>query len=69
MRTIKRINPLNEIKRNSHVGTNSGETTQYQSRYAKTLEKVRHHFLRLIIIMILLKIYLSIGTIYLKGSN
>ena len=66
VRAIKRINALNEIKRNSHDGANTGETTQYQSRCAKTLEKVRHNFLRLII---LLKIYLSIGTIYLKGSN
>ena len=69
MRAIKRINALNEIKRNNHVGANSSETTQYQSRCAKILEKVRHDFLRLIIIMILLKIYLLIGTIYLKGSN
>ena len=69
MRAIKRINALKEIKRNSHVGANSREIAQYQSRCAKALEKVRHDFLRLIIIMILLKIYLSIGTIYLKGSN
>ena len=66
MGAIKRINALNEIKRNSHVGANSGETTQYQSCCAKTLEKITHDFLRLIV---LLKIYLSIGTIYLKGSN
>ena len=45
------------------------ETTQYQGRCAKTLEKVRHAFFRLIIIMVLLKIYLLIGTIYLKRSN
>ena len=69
MRAIKRINALHEIKRNSHIGANSDETTQYQRRCAKTLEKVRHDFLRLIIISILLKIYLLIGTIYLKGSN
>ena len=42
MRAIKRINALNEIKRNSHAEANSGETTQYQKRCAKTLEKVRH---------------------------
>ena len=41
MRAIKRINALNEIKRNSHVGANTGETTQYQGRCAETLEKVR----------------------------
>ena len=69
MRAIKRINALNEIKRNNHVGANSGETTQYQRRYAKISEKERHAFLRLTIIMVLLKIYLLIGTIYLKGSN
>ena len=45
MLAIKRINALNEIKRNTHVGANSGETTQYQRRCAKTLEKVRHDFL------------------------
>ena len=35
MRAIKRINALNEIKRNSHVGANSDETTQYQSDIRK----------------------------------
>ena len=63
MRAIKRINALNEIKRNSHVGANTGETTQYQRRYAKTSEKERYAFLRLTIIMVLLKIYLLIVTI------
>ena len=69
MRAIKRINALNEIKRNSRVGANSGETIQYQRRCAKALEKVRYDFLRLIIIMVHLKLYLLIGTIYLKRSN
>ena len=44
MRAIKRINTLNERKPNSHVGANIGETTQYQRRCARTLEKIRHDF-------------------------
>ena len=44
----------NGIKQDSHVGVNSGGTTVVVLRH---LEKVRHDFLRLII---LLKIYLSI---------
>lgn len=41
IRVLKTMNPAGEIKKDSYVPSSSiGESTQYQRRGAKTLEKV-----------------------------
>jgi hypothetical protein len=40
MRVLKTMNTVAEVKKESFVGSNIGESTQHQRRGAKTLEKV-----------------------------